>query len=272
MFVAHASALRSAEMGRQVGACITTPEGDVIATGTNEVPRAGGGQYWAGDEGDARDYTRTTDSNDLHKRQLAEQLLRKLEDANALKPGVEDRDQLIFEVLETTKVGDVIEYSRAIHAEMSALVDAARRGVSVAGATLYTTTFPCHLCTGLIVGAGIGRVVYIYPYPKSLAIALHGDAISVESRRPAGNLIPFEPLVGVAPRAYTALFTKTKSERKDRKGKPAKWSPGRSRARLVEVELTRAGDVPSYIERELLITEQATWLTRNVPGGDTKDG
>ncbi|MEJ7655371.1 MAG: deaminase [Chloroflexia bacterium] len=46
-----------------------------------------------------------------------------------------------------------------MHAEMSALLDAGRRGVPVQGATLYTTTFPCHNCARHIVGAGIDRVV-----------------------------------------------------------------------------------------------------------------
>jgi cytidine deaminase len=43
MFLAFAAALRSADLSRQVGAVICTREGDVVAVGTNEVPKAGGG-------------------------------------------------------------------------------------------------------------------------------------------------------------------------------------------------------------------------------------
>ena len=46
MFHAKAAALRSADLGRQVGAAIVNADGDVIAVGANEVPKAGGGLYW----------------------------------------------------------------------------------------------------------------------------------------------------------------------------------------------------------------------------------
>jgi hypothetical protein len=45
MFHAQAAAFRSGSLARQVGACLTTPEGDVLAVGTNDVPKAGGGLY-----------------------------------------------------------------------------------------------------------------------------------------------------------------------------------------------------------------------------------
>ena len=43
MFMAFGARLRSADLARQVGACIMSTRGDVIALGTNDVPRAGGG-------------------------------------------------------------------------------------------------------------------------------------------------------------------------------------------------------------------------------------
>lgn len=63
---------------------------------------------------------------------------------------------------------------------MAALLDAARRGVSVAGNQMFSTTFPCHNCARHIVGAGVREVVYREPYEKSLAGALHPDAIAVD--------------------------------------------------------------------------------------------
>ena len=55
MFHARAAALRSADASRQVGAVIATVNGDVIAVGSNEVPKAGGGLYWSGDSPDLRE-------------------------------------------------------------------------------------------------------------------------------------------------------------------------------------------------------------------------
>lgn len=49
---------------------------------------------------------------------------------------------------------------RTIHSEANAICHAARHGVTLAGATLYTNTFPCWSCFKLIVSAGITEVVY----------------------------------------------------------------------------------------------------------------
>ena len=50
---------------------------------------------------------------------------------------------------------------RTIHAEQNALLQAARKGVSTLGAKVYTTHRPCDVCSKLLAGAGISRVVYI---------------------------------------------------------------------------------------------------------------
>ena len=50
------------------------------------------------------------------------------------------------------------------HGEENAITQAAYHGVSVRGATLYTTFFPCLFCTKLIINAGIGEVVYDASY------------------------------------------------------------------------------------------------------------
>jgi deoxycytidylate deaminase len=72
MFMAYASGARSSQFGRQVGAAISTHEGEVIAVGFNEVPAPRGGPYWECDGDDARDhaYGDKTDSNDLQKSRI----------------------------------------------------------------------------------------------------------------------------------------------------------------------------------------------------------
>lgn len=53
---------------------------------------------------------------------------------------------------------------RTVHAELNALAQAARHGVPIAGATVYTTASPCWDCFRVLVNAGIKRLVYQEPY------------------------------------------------------------------------------------------------------------
>lgn len=68
------------------------------------------------------------------------------------------------------------ELCYAIHAEQNALIQAAKLGISVEGATLYCTHQPCAICTKLIINAGIARVVYRYPYPDEFGQMLFGES------------------------------------------------------------------------------------------------
>ncbi|TIX74492.1 MAG: hypothetical protein E5V25_01750 [Mesorhizobium sp.] len=105
---------------------------------------------------------------------------------------------------------DALEYGRIVHAEMSAISDAARLGLSVADATLFCTTFPCHMCAKHIVSAGIKKVIFLEPYPKSLAGDLHSDSIQIEGasrgKYEAYESVKFEHFHGVTPRRYRELF------------------------------------------------------------------
>lgn len=246
MFHAYASALRSSAMGRQVGAALCNREGDIVAVGTNEVPKAFGGQYW-GDEGeDRRDFQLGIDSNDEIKRQNLSEILGRLKNAGWFAPEVAavGLDGLLTKasaVLKGARVMSPIEYGRAVHAEMSAIMDAARRGVSVQGTSLYTTTFPCHECARHIICAGIERVYYIEPYPKSMALDLHRDAVALEDEG-NGKKVVFLPFVGVAPRRYLDLFA-MKERKRDDTGRPVRW-----RAQTALPELS--GPFQSYFEAE----------------------
>jgi cytidine deaminase len=239
MFHARAAALRSSALGRQVGAVIATKEGDIIAVGSNEVPKAGGGLYWCNDKPDHRDFTLGYDTNDAIKLNIIGDFLKRLSDAGWLndRQSATAVSDLVKQALsgdhpvlpKTSQVMNLTEFSRTVHAEMAALSDAARRGVPVGGDILYTSTFPCHNCAKHIVAAGIERVVYIEPYPKSLALDLHLDSIEVEGR---GNDtdVNFTPFVGIAPRRYMDLFTAP--ERKDEDGKTVLWNSLRALPRF----------------------------------------
>jgi cytidine deaminase len=94
-----------------------------------------------------------------------------------------------------------------VHAEMAAICDAALRGVKIKDATLYCTTFPCHLCARLIIASGISRVLYIEPYPKSRAKQLYRRAIQVDHDRESDkDAVRFEAFVGVAPSRFLDFF------------------------------------------------------------------
>ena len=63
------------------------------------------------------------------------------------------------------------------HGEENAITQAAYHGVSVRGATLFTTNCPCLLCTKMIINAGISEVVYNADYPLGdLSLALLKEA------------------------------------------------------------------------------------------------
>jgi len=51
-----------------------------------------------------------------------------------------------------------------IHAEMNAIIWAARKGISIEGATIYATLQPCSQCTKNIIASGIKKIVYRKAY------------------------------------------------------------------------------------------------------------
>lgn len=72
--------------------------------------------------------------------------------------------------------GERHEICRAVHAEQNALVQAAKHGVAITGADLYTTHQPCVLCTKLLINAGIRRVIFTHSYPDQLAVDMAKEA------------------------------------------------------------------------------------------------
>lgn len=227
MFFAQASALRSLDLSRQVGAAILSKDGDLLATGCNEVPRFGGGLYWGEDEQSHRDVELGHDSNMTVKREIVEDAFGRLRRAGWLsKAAIDHSDAELAEkslfgddaFIRSSKLFDVIEFGRAVHAEMAAITEAARNGVSLAGKRLFCTTFPCHICARHIISSGLSEVVFIEPYEKSRTRDLYGDSISVEPHEPPRNKASFRAFVGVAPRRYMDLFQMA-TNRKSREGK-----------------------------------------------------
>lgn len=65
--------------------------------------------------------------------------------------------------------GTRAETCYSIHAEQNAIVQAAKLGISVEGATIYVTHQPCTTCTKLIINSGISRIVYGLDYPDKFS-------------------------------------------------------------------------------------------------------
>lgn len=219
MYSAYSASLGSACLSRQVGASIMDIQGNVIATGRNDVPAFGGGLYTSESEKDKRCFNKNGCHNDRHKSLL------KTEIKNILSNySFNDSDEIAEKIMKETKAKYLIEYSRAVHAEMDAIVSLARNtNIGTTGNTLYCTTYPCHVCARHIVAAGIKRVVYIEPYEKSLALQLHDDTICQPDYNPSPEKVLFENFEGVAPKRYAKFFGYNR-KRKNEVGKPISYS------------------------------------------------
>lgn len=85
------------------------------------------------------------------------------------------------------------ELCRGLHAEQNAILQAALHGVSIDGATVYTTHQPCVLCAKMLINAGIRRIVYRDSYPDELAqqmLAEAGVLLDHVAKAPAAGVIP----------------------------------------------------------------------------------
>ncbi|WP_300681451.1 deaminase [Nocardioides sp.] len=232
MFHASAAQFRSAAAGRQVGVTIVDRDGEVLVTGTNDVPKPGGGQYWVGDDPDYRDFRLAYETNDRGKRDVILDVLGRLADDGWLRNDLASQGHhLLAEQalanggpLRDSRVADLIEFGRIVHAEMAAICSAARRGTPLAGSTLYSTTYPCHECARLIIAAGIQRVVFIDPYPKSQVKMLFGDLVTHDPGDAGGSRVKLVPFDGVAPRLFPEVFRINQRER-DSDGVFEQWQP-----------------------------------------------
>lgn len=268
LFQAAGAARLSAEPGRQVGAALATPRGEIVALGTNEVPRPGGGFYFCDDDTstieDKREFLfrrpaagPKVDTNNLVQQEIAQEIVKALDGVIETEL---DADELLERIL-STRLGALTEFGRAVHAEMAAILDAARNGHAIRGATLYATTFPCHNCARHLIGAGVMRIVYIAPYAKSLAADLHEGDLVVDHSRPPDDVVHLEPFVGVAPRRYMELFSGVTRKRDD--GRLAEWDSTTAQPRLTDVEPKEMRqNRPAYRVRERIVSQLVPELAK----------
>lgn len=274
MFIAFSAALRSADLSRQVGAVIAK-DNEILSTGANDCPKSGGGLHWPGSVEDeyrdvfgGRDHTRKVDTNKLEQQKIIKDVLDRI-DALGKEQKVELttlQKELIHAALKKSRISDLTEFGRMVHAEMEAILSCSRRGVSTRGADLYATTFPCHNCAKHIIAAGIERVFYIEPYPKSKAEEFHSDSIEIgfsKEEEEEANKVRFEPFVGVGPRRFFDLFSMSLSSgnklvRKQEDGSAAPWN---AKLRIQMLPL-------SYLQLEALACSKFLDSCKNMEGSN----
>lgn len=268
MFMAYSTALRSGDLSRQVGAVIATDDNEIIAMGSNEVPKFGGGQYWSDmNNSDKRGWNVENGRDMMLKRNDNENTIgydpNKTEINKLINNIVEDKECFNYESLNLnkedlkeykknffdslySKLKNITEFGRTVHAEMAAMLSCAKLGISLQNSTLFCSTFPCHNCTRHAVYCGIKRIVYIEPYPKSKALMLHSDSTTIENIQ---DRVKFESFTGVGPRRFFDLFSMKLSSgydiiRKDENDNVIDWQRSNAKLRC-------ASDPFHYKDREL---------------------
>jgi len=218
MYAAASAAGNSACLSRQVGAALTDAAGAILALGWNDVPKAGGGLYeFTPDDpiGEKDKRCMNLDGgkcfNDFEKHAIIEQIVDELRSKDIITAANKSK---AVDAIKTSKIKDLIEFSRSVHAEMQAIIQGSQTaGERVKEGKLFTTTYPCHSCARHIILAGIKEVFYIEPYRKSLATKLHEDAITEsEAETRKVRILPFD---GVSPTRYLKFFKAPVDSRKD---------------------------------------------------------
>jgi cytidine deaminase len=168
--------------------------------------------------------------------------------------------------MEGSELASVIEFQRTVHAEMAAILNAQRHNSSVQGATLYTTSFPCHICAKHILGTGIARVVYIEPYPKSRAFDLYPEEITLEGDGSKGT-IPFRSFTGIAPRLYPRVFTARGDSRMTPEGRIRSWQKDLPMPKLGQTDESFTGPAEDRAIRAAELSMIANMRLRGGPRG-----
>ncbi|WP_448677275.1 anti-phage dCTP deaminase [Delftia acidovorans] len=236
MYAAASAASSSACLSRQVGAAVTDKNGEILSVGWNDVPKAFGGLYQFDRENDPsgsndlRCYNQGKRCfNDDEKKTLAEALIETLGE-DLIDP--KQVDAAVKKILTDKRLQGLIEFSRAIHAEMHAIINAMRLGGDrIHKGKIFVTTYPCHGCARHIVASGVSEVYYIEPYRKSLALQLHSDALTEnETDLNHVRILPFE---GVAPSRYLSIFQMKPDSRK-KEGRTISIVPSQALPKLVK--------------------------------------
>jgi deoxycytidylate deaminase len=216
LFIAQGQASRSAGLRGGVGCALIDGVGDAIALGTNEVPRAGGGQYWTDSPDDARDLHNGVDPAWEAKMALVRSVLEYTEGDQGRSLG--DLGSLAERFLRDSGgqgggqgrrpsrdgTAQTLEsLGRVVHAELAALAAASRHGAAVVGSEAVVTRSPCRQCLRQLIVTGVSAVRFL-GHADAARYPFHADAITTDGATPDKVLVA--PFSGVTPRGYDKAF------------------------------------------------------------------
>jgi len=184
MTMAYAAASQSRCLQRKVGALITTEDFEVVSVGHNDVPK-NLESCIERDGGCARDIQKTNLINTFIYCPKCGVALNEDKICNNCGLSVDK------EYFKSKNLGAC----RALHAEESAIVEAAKSGIRLKNGIIFTTTFPCNMCANKIANVGVKKVIYVEPYPEV-------EAIKILKK----NNVEIELFEGIKSRAFFSLF------------------------------------------------------------------
>lgn len=203
MCLAYQVSVRSNFPGkRHVGAAIISNQGEVISVASIRAPAKSSNPTREDEDKIEPGYEKYKQKIEFWVKLIKE----------ITKPKIKNK-KIKLDNITKEKLGDISKFIKSVldfhpctHAEISAIIDAAKLGVTVRGATLYTTTFPCHLCAKDIINAGLNRVVYLEAYPKSKNKELYTGVIDFDTNSKCEK-IPFEFYCGIGPKRFLYVYS-----------------------------------------------------------------
>lgn len=267
MYMAYTSSLKSADLSRQVGA-VLAKDRNIIATGANDIPKFGGGQYWPEyneangeiyDIEKGRDFKRGEDSNQKEKEKIIKEIYDEIIKNFSSIFNDENREHSenmsrLKEIIAKSSLKDITEYGRMVHAEMDAILACGRTNNSTINSSIFVTTFPCHNCAKHIVAAGIKEVFFIEPYPKSKALVLWEDSMILKSaiNENITDKLVFIPFVGVGPRSFLNLFSMSQGSLHEVKRKQnGEIIKSPNKELKLKTNIFSLNELEDYIKREI---------------------
>ena len=144
---------------------------------------------------------------------------------------------------------------------MEALLSLIRSGNKLTkDSSMYVTTEPCHNCIKHIIAAGIKNVFYIEPYPKSLGLEFHSDALESGPNNDINhtkvNLIPYS---GIAPHRFHAFFLLIGDRKDDNGHYQIRSKEDQSENPIYARLLIKRSRKPSEIEEPITIEESRNY-------------
>ena len=127
--------------------------------------------------------------------------------ANCLEGGcVRCNDSLLYKQERAAEMTDpghlpgaALDRCICVHAEQNSFITAAKFGIALRDATLYTTMSPCFGCLKEAIQVGIHRIVYYSWYPAKYSDALAEQYVALFQHLAEGDPIRFEALGGGRP-------------------------------------------------------------------------